>query len=74
MSDQLPVPPKQAWIAFLLTTGEFAIAIFLLIHDGHILAFYLATTYVVRETAGGKEYHIIVVRLFKGAVSHLRRK
>lgn len=51
----------QKHTAVFLTAGEFAAAIFLVIHDGHILAFYLAATYAMRETKGGKHYHEVVL-------------
>lgn len=59
----------QCWVALILTAGEFTAAIFLVFHEGHLLAIYLAVTYAVRETAGGKHYHHIVV----GLIDKLRR-
>lgn len=53
----------QCWVALILTAGEFTAAIFLVFHEGHLLAIYLAVTYAMRETAGGKHYHHIVVSL-----------
>lgn len=56
---------KVAWIALILTAGEFTGAIFLVVHEGHYFAIYLALTYMVRETSGGKHYHDIVIETFK---------
>lgn len=50
----------QCWVAFILTAGEFTVAILLLVHEGHLLALYLAITYASRETTGGKHYHNLV--------------
>lgn len=52
----------QAYAALCLTAGEFGAGIWMLLHDGHILALYLAVTYALRETSGGKHYHDIVLR------------
>lgn len=52
----------QAYAALCLTAGEFGAGIWMLLHDGHILALYLAVTYLARETSGGKHYHDIVMR------------
>lgn len=60
----------QCWLAMLLTCGEFTVAIFLVFHEGHLFALYLAITYAMRETAGGKHYHHIVVDL----IDRVRRK
>ncbi len=65
--------PRQAWIAAILTAGEFAAAAFLFIHDGHVLALYLAVTYAVRETPGGREYHTIFLQLCKDCKNHFWR-
>lgn len=51
----------QCWIALLLTVGEFSVAIFLVFNEGHIFALYLAITYAVRETSGGKHYHEVLL-------------
>lgn len=59
----------QGWVALLLTVGEFSAGIFLYFHEGHVLALYLAVTYLVRETSGGKHYHEIVVDLLHKAKS-----
>lgn len=72
--DNMPMPPKQAWIAFILTAGEFITALILAVNEGHYFALYLATTYAVRETEAGRAYHIIVVRLFRGAYHHFKPK
>lgn len=50
----------QCWLALLLTAGEFTVAIYLVMFEGHIFALYLAITYAARETSGGKHYHHIV--------------
>jgi hypothetical protein len=47
----------QAYAAACLTAGEFVAGLWLVIHEGHFLALYLAITYLSRETAGGKHYH-----------------
>ena len=57
----------QSYVALLLTTGEFIVGIFLVVHDGHVLALYLAVTYLVRETSGGKHYHEVVIDLLHKA-------
>lgn len=69
----------QMWGALLLTAGEFVAAIYLVVHDGHILALYLAVTYAMRETEGGKRYHHVVCdaftqlpRVIKRTVTHER--
>jgi hypothetical protein len=56
-----------AYVALCLTAGEFGASFWLLIHEGHILALYLAVTYLSRETSGGKHYHDIVVRWLEKA-------
>lgn len=58
---------RQCWIALLLTTGEFVVAIILLVHDGHLLALYLAITYASRETEGGRKYHELLMHMVKHA-------
>jgi hypothetical protein len=69
------VAVKAAWIALFLTSGEFIVSFWLFVHDGHLLALYLAITYAVRETPSGKEYHTIIVNLVKHAKEHwLTRK
>ncbi len=55
----------QLWGAVFLTCGEFGIAIWMVIHDGHLLALYLATTYAVRETSGGHHYHDVLIKAWK---------
>lgn len=60
----------QCWFAFFLTTGEFIAGVWLVMHDGHILALYLACTYAMRETSGGKHYHDILVRAYYKIHSH----
>ena len=54
----------QCWLALFFTTGEFMAGVWLVIHEGHILAIYLAFTYALRETTGGKHYHDILVQAF----------
>ena len=49
-------PVFQSYVALLLTTGEFIVGIFLVVHDG-AFALYLAVTHLVRETSGGKHLH-----------------
>jgi hypothetical protein len=66
------IPPvhkerAQAVLALCLTCGEFVAAGFLLVHEGHTLALYLAVTYALRETPGGKHYRELVVAAFKRA-------
>lgn len=51
----------QTWAALALTAGEFGTALWLVIHDGHFFALYLAVTYLMRETHGGKHYHEVVI-------------
>lgn len=51
----------QCWIALFLTAGEFGTGIFLVCYEGHWFALYLAITYLMRETTGGKHYHHIVI-------------
>ena len=60
----------QCWVALILTAGEFTAAIFLVFHEGHLLAIYLAVTYAMRETAGGRHYHHIVVGLIDRLKKH----
>jgi hypothetical protein len=55
----------QLWGAVFLTVGEFGIAIWMVVHDGHLLALYLATTYAIRETSGGHHYHDVIIRAWK---------
>lgn len=62
----------QCWVALLLTAGEFTAAIVLVIEHGHILAIYLAVTYLMRETSGGKHYHHIVVNLMERSKQYNR--
>lgn len=50
----------QMWLAVFLTAGEWAIAIFMCIHKGELVMIYLAVTYALRETKGGKHYHHII--------------
>jgi hypothetical protein len=50
----------QQWLALLLTVGEFTGATILVVQDGHFFALYLAFTYLMRETPGGKHYHKLV--------------
>lgn len=65
----------QCWVALILTAGEFTIGIVLVIHDGHFLALYLAFTYLFRETAGGRHYHVILINaLHKLKLDKLRKK
>lgn len=54
----------QLWGAFLMTCGEFGTATWYVFHEGHYFALFLAFTYAMRETAGGKHYHEIVVHGF----------
>lgn len=54
----------QAYVAAVLTIGEFGGASWLVIHDGHFFAIYLAFTYLMRETAGGKHYHDVITKYF----------
>ena len=60
----------QMWIAVLLTAGEWTIAIIAVWQHCEIVMLYLAVTYAIRETSGGKHYHEIVW----DAVTRLRRK
>lgn len=60
-----PQHKKFAWIALILTAGEFTGAIILIVQEGHLFALYLALTYLVRETSGGKHYHDIVIETFQ---------
>lgn len=55
----------QAVTAASLTVGEFVTGAYLLVHEGHILALYLAVTYLMRETSGGKHYHEVVFAAVK---------
>ncbi len=55
----------QAWTALGLTIGEFGTGLWLVIHDGHVLALYLAVTYLLRETRGGKHYHELILVAFR---------
>jgi len=50
----------QMWVACILTAGEWAIAIVVLVQRGDLVMIYLAVTYLIRETSGGKHYHEIV--------------
>lgn len=63
----------QCWVALVLTAGEFTVALFLVFTEGHWFAAYLAITYAMRETNGGKHYHMIVVDLVHRALN-LRSK
>lgn len=47
-------------MALAMTVGEFGGALWLVVHDGHFFALYLAVTYMIRETNGGKQYHHLV--------------
>lgn len=58
---------KIAWIALFLTTGEFVAGVFLVVHHGHVLALYVAITYLSREMTKSVHYHDIVVDLAKKA-------
>lgn len=55
----------QMWLACLLTAGEWALAILVLVKQGEIVMIYLAITYAIRETTGGKHYHEIVIHAVK---------
>lgn len=50
----------QMWLACVLTAGEWGIAIYVLFVKGELVMVYLAVTYLLRETRGGKNYHEIV--------------
>jgi hypothetical protein len=60
----------QMWLAAVLTAGEWTIAIYVLVHQGEIVMIYLAITYAIRETSGGKHYHEILIE----AIQKARRK
>lgn len=60
----------QCWIALFLTAGEFSVGIFLVFYEGHYLVLYLALTYLMRETTGGKHYHVIVQEQWQKLRSH----
>jgi len=49
------------WLACCLTAGEWMLAIYVLVHQGEIVMIYLAITYAIRETTGGKHYHEIII-------------
>lgn len=51
----------QCYFALCLTIGEFCAGVWMLVYDGHVLALYLAVTYALRETTGGKHYHRILI-------------
>lgn len=51
----------QMWLACLLTAGEWTLAILVLVKQGEIVMIYLAITYAIRETSGGKHYHEIIL-------------
>lgn len=55
------VQKREMWVAALLTCGEWAMAFFMLVRHGEVIALYLAITYVVRETSGGKHHHEIFI-------------
>jgi len=62
----------QMWLACLLTAGEWALAIFVLVRQGEIVMIYLAVTYAIRETTGGKHYHEILIHAVQKVIH--RRK
>lgn len=62
MKYSLLHPTVQQYLALGLTAGEFGGATWLFVHEGHFFAFYLAVTYLVRETSGGKHYHDVLAR------------
>ena len=55
----------QMWVACILTAGEWAIALVVLVHRGDMVMIYLAVTYLIRETSGGKHYHEIMMEAFR---------
>lgn len=61
----VPVTKVQMWAAVFLTSGEFVASTWLLVHEGHVLALYLAVTYAVRETSGGHHYHEIIINAIR---------
>jgi hypothetical protein len=60
----------QMWLAAVLTAGEWTIALYVMVHQGEIVMLYLAVTYAIRETTGGKHYHEILIE----AIQKVRRK
>ncbi len=57
---------KHAWIAIILTGGEFVAGFYIFFHHGSLLYIYLAITYASREvTRGGRHYHRVVYHLTK---------
>lgn len=56
---------RQTWLALLLTAGEFGLATFMLVARGEIVMLYLAVTYALRETSGGKHYHEIFLQAWR---------
>jgi hypothetical protein len=62
MSLRVPGKRAQTWLALCLTCGEFGAGIWLVLHDGHMLALYLACTYTSRETAGGRHWRTELIR------------
>lgn len=62
MKYSLLHPKVQQYLALGLTAGEFGGATWLFVHEGHFFALYLAITYLVRETSGGKHYHDVLLR------------
>jgi len=55
----------QMWVAAFLTAGEWAIALIVLIHRGDFVMIYLAVTYMIRETSGGKHHHEVLMELYR---------
>lgn len=61
------------WIALILTSGEFGLALFAIFNNGHCWELYLAVTYWIRETKGGQHYHDIVVRAVRSIYFDVRK-
>lgn len=58
----------QMWLACLLTCGEWMLALLVLVRQGEIVMIYLAITYAIRETTGGKHYHEIVIHAIQKVI------
>lgn len=63
----------QMWLAVLLTCGEWALALLVLVRQGEIVMIYLAITYAIRETTGGKHYHEIVLHAVQKVIKTRRK-
>lgn len=70
MKLNAPTEPRLAWVALILTVGEFTLAIYFLVVHLHFEMIYLAVTYAIRETQGGHHYHEIVAAVITRCRKH----